>query len=178
MKKYLVIHPKDSTTDFLEVIYSDFPEEETTILRDLDYWSKSALGKEIREHETILMLGHGDQYGLFSPNKRIINMDLIYALKDKDVIAVWCNADKFIKKYKLFGIYTGMIISELEEAEYYNINTSLEELTESNNLFALAMKNFIVSSDIEQFKTLYNIESELFNFNKQRVYENSSNRKP
>lgn len=57
--KTLVIHPKDITTDFLSDIYSD--KDWTVININV---SKSFLKKQIKEHDRIVMLGHGTGEGL------------------------------------------------------------------------------------------------------------------
>jgi len=110
--KTLVIHPKDSTTDFLKVIYS---EKDWTIIDDNNI-STSKLKENIKSHDRIIMLGHGSDKGLFGQNRLIINSNLVYLLKDKNCVCIWCNADEFVKKYKLNGFYTGMIISDYDEA--------------------------------------------------------------
>jgi hypothetical protein len=50
--KTLVIHPKDSTTDFLSVIYSD--KDWTIINTNI---SKKVLKEQIKTHDRIVMLG-------------------------------------------------------------------------------------------------------------------------
>ena len=57
--KTLVIHPKDSTTDFLSDIYID--KEWTLITKNV---SKKILKESIKEHDRIIMLGHGTEKGL------------------------------------------------------------------------------------------------------------------
>lgn len=53
--KTLVIHPKDSSTDFLCPIYKDFKNKE--VIRG--GISKKDLLPIVHEHERIIMLGHG-----------------------------------------------------------------------------------------------------------------------
>ena len=57
-----VIHANDSTTQFLSLLY----EQRRDISMHITEASTSAVQRTIREGETVLMLGHGNKYGLFS----------------------------------------------------------------------------------------------------------------
>lgn len=155
--KTLVIHPKDPTTDFLKEIYKN---KDWTIINHNP--SKSELKKAIKDHDRVIMLGHGTGYGLLGFGRFVIDSRLVYLLREKDCVCIWCNADKFISKYKLKGFYTGMIISEYEEAIDYCIQAfNLIHITESNILFAEAVKESILEEDIlkgikERYKTKNN----------------------
>ena len=142
--KTLVIHPKDSSTDFLIPIYMNlksFPDfDDVTIVRG--GISKSEVDKLITEHDRIMMMGHGSPGGLFSVGQFesqgfIINHTTVPLLQDKECIFIWCNADKFVERYNLKGLYSGMFISEVSEANYCDLpGTSQEIVTESNDYFA------------------------------------------
>ncbi|MFW6243268.1 MAG: hypothetical protein ACOC2W_03825, partial [bacterium] len=136
--KTLVIHPKDSTTDFLCEIYKD---KDWTVINTNT--SKKFLKDQIKTHDRIVMLGHGTENGLLGFNKYVIDSTWVCLLRDKNCICIWCNADEFVKKYKLKGFYTGMIISEYEEAIMCCVPTNLQWIAESNTNFALAIKNSI-----------------------------------
>jgi len=164
--KTLVIHPKDSTTDFLREIYKD--KDWTVINTNI---SKKALKEEIKTHDRVVMLGHGTAKGLFGFNKLVIDSTWVYLLRDKNCVCIWCNADKFVKKYGLKGFYTGMIISEYEEAIMYCVPTNLYWLTESNTDFALAIKNSIDDENmLEKAKMLYEGNSSVVEFNRNNLY--------
>jgi hypothetical protein len=167
--KTLVIHPKDSTTDFLSDIYLD---KDWTVINNNP--SKKFLKEQIKSHDQIIMLGHGTEKGLLGFNKFIIDPSLVYLLKDKHCICIWCNADKFVDKYKLKGFYTGMIISEYEEALLFNIPTNLFFLTESNKDFAKAIKLSIDKKNdfVKNVLSLYDGNSAVVNFNKQKIFSN------
>jgi hypothetical protein len=168
--KTLVIHPKDSTTDFLSDIYID--KEWSIITNNV---SKKILKESIKKHDRIIMLGHGTEKGLIGFNHLIIDSTYVYLLKDKLCICIWCNADKFVKKYELKGFYTGMIISEFEEALMFSIPASYDLLQESNKDFANAIKIAIDSGNILKV-VLENYEGNLplIQFNKSNLYENIS----
>ena len=164
--KTLVIHPKDVTTDFLSEIYSD--KNWTLMNTNI---SKKELKKQIKEHERIVMLGHGTENGLLGFNRFIIDSTLVYLLRKKHGVYIWCNADKFVEKYKLNGFYTGMIISEYEEAVMFNIPTNYHWISESNIDFSLAIKNSIDENNmLEKSKLLYEGNSAVVEFNRNNIY--------
>ncbi|MFA5586048.1 MAG: hypothetical protein WDA02_05820 [Saccharofermentanales bacterium] len=165
--KTLVIHPKDPTTDFLSDIYSD--KKWTVVNTNI---SKKSLKEQIKSHDRIVMLGHGTELGLIGFNKFIINSSLVYLLRDKVCICIWCNADIFVKKYNLKGFYTGMIISEYTESLMYNIPTNNYFLTESNKDFANSIKVSIDTDNIlDNVIKHYDGNSAVVLFNKQNLFQ-------
>lgn len=94
-------------------------------------------------------------------------------LKEKEVVCVWCNADVFVEKYQLMGIYTGMIISEEYEATYEGVLAEQKDINLSNATFGRAMKLFLESGDINDFHLNYGNENKVMEFNKLRVYKNN-----
>lgn len=170
--KTLVIHPKDSTTDFLSVIYK---ETDWTIVSE--NFSKSKLKKLIRDHDRIIMMGHGTEYGLIGYGYNyVIDSKWVYILREKMCAYIWCNANVFVDKYELKGFYTGMIISEIEEAYMYSVNfRDSAEITYSNELFADSLKNAINSDNILlEMRHNYTAETNpIIEFNKHNLYFNS-----
>ena len=143
--KVLVIHPQDSSTDFLIPIYMNlksFPDfNDVTIVRG--GMTREEVDKLIPEHDRIIMMGHGSPMGLFSvgqfPNSRgfIIDSSSVSLLQNKECIFIWCNADQFVNKHNLKGLYSGMFISEVMEANYCGLPGIPQEVVdESNNIFA------------------------------------------
>ena len=164
--KTLVIHPKDSTTDFLSEIYSD--KEWSLISTNT---SKKILKEQIKMHNRIIMLGHGTEKGLLGFDRFIIDSTLVYLLREKICVCIWCNANIFVEKYGLKGFYTGMIISEYEEAVMYNISTNLFWINDSNTDFALAIKNSIDDNNmLEKAKQLYEGNTSVVEFNRNNLY--------
>ena len=54
--------------------------------------------------------------------------------------SIWCNADEYVFQNKLKGLFTGMFISELDEASQYGlVNVSQEMIDESNDCFAMVI---------------------------------------
>tara|TARA_R110000772_G_scaffold1210_2_gene4263 strand:+ start:2212 stop:2718 length:507 start_codon:yes stop_codon:yes gene_type:complete len=166
--KTLVIHPEDSTTDFLKVIYQD---KDWTVITD--NISKSKLKQSIRDHDRIVMLGHGTEYGLIGyKEKSLIDSSWVWLLREKETVCIWCNADVFVEKYGLKGLYTGMIISEWIEANLYCVNASNDEIEESNILFAESVRQGIDEKDPDQvIKKLYEGSSYVIKFNRDNIYK-------
>jgi hypothetical protein len=155
--KTLIIHPDDRSTDFLKPIYENVTDA-TVVTGGL---TKSEVYKLIEQHDRIYMMGHGSPGGLFSMGKflpdplnpynslkanlvykgwshgSIIDHDTVSLLENKECIFIWCNADQFVKKHNLKGLYSGMFISEVGEAHYCGLpNTPQSIVDVSNDSFA------------------------------------------
>ena len=174
----IVIHPNDKTTEFLSVIYD---KNNVKLLTEQD--SNSKVRREIMSSDDIIMLGHGCNYGLLSRssykcfNRLIVNSSHVNFLRNKKCIGIWCNANNFAEKYNLKGLFSGMIISEIEEAYYCNVETSKEELEIENKLFAerlsYCLKHFPLKDVPKEMKNLLTKETPLtsFNYNNLFYYE-------
>lgn len=170
--KTLIIHPKDETTDFLKRIYSDIREYTLITEKCKD---KLELNTLIKDHDRIIMLGHGFPSGLWSTPDRslIITDEHAELLRDKDCIFIWCNADRYVYKHNLKGFYTGMIISEVAEANYCEVDASQQEVDESNFLFADTIGRYILNP--ENMHSLitseYNSKTNpVIMYNQERIY--------
>lgn len=180
--KTLVIHPADKTTDFLKVVYEN---QDWTIITDPKY-SSSLMKQAILAHERIICLGHGNEHGLFGDGRFMISSEHVYLLRTKTLVSVWCNADKFHRKYGLAGFFTGMIISEYDEAETFSEHPfTMGQILHSNELFAKALaKSIDAEKKVETLLGDYQKEGNpIIQYNSQRIYyyeelskEKSSNR--
>ena len=135
--KTLIIHPDDPSTDFLHPIYSGL-KSATVLTKDV---SQKQLEKEIRRHDQILMMGHGSPSGLFNvagigEGYFTIGEKHVPLLRNKHCIFIWCNADKFVSRHQLKGLYTGMFISEVGESIYCGVPANQETVDASNSRFA------------------------------------------
>jgi len=133
--KTLVIHIEDPTTDFLKYIYKNI---DCTIIRD--GYSKDII-KAIKKHDRIIMCGHGGPSGLFGRRGNIISKNIVPYLRDKECIFIWCHANKFVEQHNLAGLYSGMFISEVAEAEMFGIITDEKSVEFSNQFFARMLGN-------------------------------------
>lgn len=134
--KTLVIHPKDSSTTFLDIVYT--PIENKTVIDG--GVSKDELIELIRSHDRIMMMGHGSPGGLFSVGQfpgvhgYIIDENMVPFLKQKDNnVFIWCNADQFVNRYQLKGFYSGMFISEVGEAYYCGLPGTTQDIVDESN---------------------------------------------
>ena len=147
--KRLVIHPTDESTDFLAPIYNRLPDV-TLVTTGC---SRLELMDMIDEHDQVIMLGHGTPGGLlnvsgFRTGLYIVDALVSEALAAKDnSIFIWCNADQFVNRYKLKGLYSGMFISEVAEASYFKILTDQDTVDRSNDTFAKLLGDHLLVSD-------------------------------
>jgi hypothetical protein len=141
--KTLVIHPTDKSTDFLKPIYAGL--DDVTLVTG--GWSQNQIKEAIQTHDQVMMMGHGSPSGLFAigqfPTNNpyssyVIGADMVEALSQKDNnIFVWCNADQFVERHGLKGVYSGMFVSEVGEAFYCGVKTfDQASVDESNDEFA------------------------------------------
>lgn len=162
-EKVLVIHPADPTTDFLSEIYDG---------KGWDVISYDMSGSDLKAimsgYDKIIFLGHGCPHGLFGHGKLFIDSSFVYILKHIECVYIWCNADQFVHRYKLKGFYTGMIISEIDEAYMFNIYPTKDEIDFSNKLFASSIKKSFKASDV--LLEYNDSTSEVIKFNSARIY--------
>jgi hypothetical protein len=185
--KTLVIHPSDRSTDFLTPIYMNlksFPDyDDVTIIRG--GMTKDEVDEQIKQHDRIMMMGHGSPYGLFSIGQfgnwsYIIDGHNVDLLRDKECIFIWCNADKFVKEHNLKGLYSGMFISEVSEANACGLlNKPQSIVDESNSYFAKELGSVSEKSLDEMYNNIkyqYSILAEsnaVAEYNYNRLYLNS-----
>lgn len=149
--KTLIIHPSDDSTSFLDIVYKNIPDK-TVVTGGV---SKSEVMKLIKEHDRVMMMGHGSPSGLFNVGQftdcgskyggYIIDQSIVPLLKEKDnSVFIWCNADKFVNTFKLQGFFSGMFISEVGEALYCGLpGTEQDQVDESNYGFVKIIGKYI-----------------------------------
>ena len=155
--KTLVIHPEDRSTDFLRPIYTNI-KRKTVLSKNV---SRDKLLAAVRSHDVIIMLGHGSPNGLFNVSGigkgiMVVGESLVEELRGKQLIAIWCNSDKFIERHRLPALYSGMFISEVSEARYCNVQGDQAMVDESNNTFAALLGNMLgeVPTDLRTVHSL------------------------
>jgi hypothetical protein len=152
--KTLVLHPQDRSTDFLKPIYANI-KRKTVLSKNI---SRDKLLEAVRSHDIIIMLGHGSSSGLFNVSGigkgvMVVGESLVEELRGKQLIAIWCNADKFIERYYLHALYSGMFISEVSEARYCNVKGDQVMVDESNNTFAALLGRMLTETSMDLEKT-------------------------
>lgn len=173
-----VIHATDPKTQVLSLLYL---QREDVRMLITERNTSSDVQRAIRADDVIMMLGHGNEYGLFSkPDKngdyrRFLIADRhIQFLRDKTCIGIWCYANKFAEKYKLHGLFSGMIISELQEAIDLGVPTTKDEIDTEMEKFTIRLKDCMETYGVEQtpirMKELDDVQSPLTTFNYGNLY--------
>ena len=173
-----IIHANDPTTEVLSLLYNS---KEYNYMRIDETSTNADVQNIIRADDLVIMLGHGNQYGLFSkPNKNgkyerfLITDRHVQFLRDKTCIGIWCHADQFAEKYGLHGLFSGMIISELQEAIDYHIDATKEEIDSEMVLFTKRLKACLKGYDLKDIpiimRNLDYQKSELNIFNYSHLY--------
>lgn len=149
MKKTLVIHPQDVSTDFLSVIYKNIP-----FCKVITRGTEDEVIEEIKKHDRIIMMGHGTPYGLISAGRFgdvsfIINQNVVPLLRNKECIFIWCNANIFVERFKLKGFYSGMFVSEVGESQYCGCHSSQSDVDFSNNTFSEILGECIHGNELD-----------------------------
>lgn len=173
-----IIHANDPTTQFLSLLYNqreDIKEHITEKNTNME------VIRAIRSDDTVMMLGHGNKYGLFSVRRKdgvferqLVDSGHVQFLREKTCIGIWCHADKFADYYKLHGLFSGMIISELKEAAEEHISTTQEEVDREMVIFASRLRDCINQYDLKdipmRMRELDDMKSELNRFNYNNLY--------
>jgi len=174
----IVIHPNDKTTSFLKKMYEN---EKDVILID-ETWNNRNIRETIgmSENELILMLGHGCGNGLFAPYgenqfaRTIVDDKLVYLLKDKTCIGIWCHANEFAEKYGLKGLFSGMVVSEANEAYSLGLDIYGEDLESCNNQYAsdldYCLRHYSLDLIPEMMQEIQDYHSDLKDFNYKSLY--------
>ncbi len=173
-----VIHANDPTTKVLSQLY----EQRKDITAHITEMSTNGtVQRAIRTDDVIMMLGHGNEYGLFSkPEKNgdykrfLITDKHVQFLRKKTCIGIWCYANKFAEKYKLHGLFSGMIISELQEAIDMEVPATKDEIDREMEKFTIRLKDCMDTYGLEQIplrmKESDDVQSALTKFNYSNLY--------
>lgn len=177
MKTTTIIHPADPSTEFLRALY---PEGEVSRITEKE--SGKRLRHILGHAESLLLLGHGTEEGLLAPDSNgnpfgrviISGSHRYYLRRMKEIIGIWCNANIFAYKLGIHGLFSGMMISELSEAQELGIPTTQEELDRENILWAQRLGDLLREGvslrDIpEVFRTLDTSRTPLTKFNYQNI---------
>lgn len=176
-----IIHANDPTTKVLSYLYE---RRQDVSARITEASTNSDIQRAIRGDDVIMMLGHGNQYGLFSkPDKNgeykrfLITDHHVQFLREKTCIGIWCHANKFAERYGLHGLFSGMIISEQQEAIDYDIHATKEEIDTEMEKFVRRLNDSIDGYGLAEtsirMRGLDDVKSELtiFNYNNLYYYE-------
>ena len=110
MKRTLVIHPKDITTDCLSVIYEG--KEDWEVIRRPST-SRQEVEEAILRADRVIMLGHGTPEGLLAGGARgrfdhyIIDDSFTRLLAEKETYSIWCNSNAFFEGIEKRQVFQG-----------------------------------------------------------------------
>ena len=179
----LVIHPTDKTTEMLSILYEGLGAR--LIETDCSNKKMGYLLRHTSPSERIMLLGHGSDKGLYyRKNDKEEDFDGIivghpqaYYLRKHcgGIIGIWCHAVEFAKKEGLHGLFSGMIISEMSEAEEYGVATDKESMEQTNRIMFTQLRRLLDNGTPlheipECLKALGTTESDLSRFNYDRFY--------
>ena len=173
-----VIRANDPTIKVLSYLYQQ-REDMKTLITERN--TSSDVQRAIRTDDVIMMLGHGNEYGLFSKPEKdgnykrfMITDKHVQFLRDKTCIGIWCYANKFAEKYRLHGLFSGIIISESQETIDLGVPATKEEIDKEMEKFTSRLKDCIETYGVEQvpmrMKELDNVQSALTKFNYGNLY--------
>jgi hypothetical protein len=176
--KTLIIHPKDRSTTFLDVIYKNM--ENVTLITGGK--SKEEIKELIKEHDRCMFMGHGSPSGLFTvgqfkgiTNGYIIDETMVEELSKKDnTVFIWCNADEFVKRYQLKGFFSGMFISEVGEAYYCGLPGTTQDIVDESNYGFVEMLSECINEPQEvMYNTIKDAYGELAEGNPVAYYNHA-----
>ena len=183
----LIVHPKDRSTTFLDIIYKRM-HNKTVITGGV---SQDELKQMIPSYDRVMIMGHGSPGGLFAVGQfetergYVVDRTFVDVLKDNsNNVYIWCNADQFINRWNLKGFFSGMFISEIEEAMYFDFwDVETSEIERSNNCFVKAVSRYInepldimYQNVLQEYRILGKTNS-IAQFNLERLYFNSEIKK-
>lgn len=179
----LVIHPQDRTTAVLQILHEGLGAR--VVAGDCSNREMGHLLHHAHMGERIMLLGHGSDKGLFYRkddtqnvfDKILVGHPQAYMLRRHrgSVIGIWCHADEFAKAEGLHGLFSGMIVSEMSEAEEYGVATDKESMDNTNRIMFSQLRSLLdegipLHEIPERLKALDTIQSELSRFNYERFY--------
>lgn len=179
----LIIHPQDHTTDFLAALYEGWSDI-TVYNEKLTSKGVNHLFHHCSPTTQILLLGHGSDKGLYyREDSSIEGFDNVIVghphrhwLQNRhNIVGIFCNADLFAKAEGLHGLFTGMIVSELYEAEQYGIHTTEDELYCENVKFIARLRQLFDDGCLlheipDRMLALDDSQSELTKFNYANIF--------
>ena len=148
MKKTICIYPEDFTTAFLRPLYEHICTTFDAIGVGYDTYGDDDplefIFNELNDAQTIFFLGHGMSTCLYASiidNVQLINKDTIALLRGKRLFLLACNADQFIKNYKL-----------TDAIGFGFLPTSLDDVRDRRKLHDLWIKD-LEKNDVDTYNS-------------------------
>ena len=140
---------------------------------------REAIGSATKGEE-IMMLGHGYNGGLFAPYgenqfaRTIVDSKLVYLLREHTCIGIWCYANEFAEKYGLKGLFSGMVVSDANEAFDLGLDITGEDIGICNNQYAsdleYCLRRYSLDLVPRMMQELQDYHSDIKDFNYKSLY--------
>jgi len=144
-----IIHPKDETTDFLEHIYADLEDTDSTKINLLRIKNREEHTKiftivpEIPVGNLIVFLGHGTSTGLSGAvtsdydYKVFISDQQLKIFKNKEILFLTCRSNQYLRKfYKESGLKSAIgfpnMITDRDEVDFHDEPERITEITQND----------------------------------------------
>lgn len=184
-KKVVIIHPKDTTTDFLEEIstYIEALNIEVNILRLItkeEHLSFFETVHSFDENELIIFLGHGTSTGLSGCNTNdyeqpeFITEKQLKVFENKNLILLSCRSNQYLKSYfKDCNLKSAIgfpnLITDFDEVPYHDDPDRLDGITKDDvEAFKIILVE-IVKFSLEDFVNNELSVFQIFNRMKLRI---------
>lgn len=173
-----VVHTTDPSTRALAPLYEGRPD---VALRLTELATNTSVMRALSQADVVMMLGHGNEYGLFSTpvsggryERLLVSARHVEFLRRCECIGIWCHAVDFARRYGLHGLFSGMIISEMDEAALYGVATTRDELDDElgklARRLAFCLERWPMEEIPRQLKQMDDRLSPLTRFNYERIY--------
>ncbi len=113
------------------------------------------------EEDTLLFCGHGTGYGLLAPgsySEYVLHEMNASSIRARNVIGISCHAAEFARRVGLHGFFSGMFISNMNEAIDYCVHAEDGDI-ESAIREILSQINRMLRGDITQEECLSTLQS-------------------
>jgi hypothetical protein len=140
---------------------------------------REAIGTAPKE-EIIMMLGHGYNRGLLAPygenpfGRTIVDDRLVYLLKEHTCIGIWCYANEFAENYGLHGLFSGMVVSDANEAMDNCLEFEGEDIDLLNKQYAsdleYCLRKYYLEDVPKMMLELQDYHSDIKDFNYKSLY--------
>ena len=117
------------------------------VMRNPDRSDFNNAFKDIKPWDLVILMGHGDRFGLYNKDWTgyIVDAHNVHHLKDVDVIGFWCYAAEFADLNGLHGFFTSMFISNFSEAEMMGFPDTVPSTVDTENVrFADSLRKLLV----------------------------------
>ena len=143
-KVELVVRANDYSTEDLKALY--IRNRDALVLDEKA--SNSKIEDSIRDCKgAVMMLGHGTENGLLGVSRHV------QFLRGKTCVGIWCNANVFAGKYGLTGLFSGMVVSEFEEAVMLSIQADKDEILAHNYIWSGDLSYCLANYDLKDVPT-------------------------